>query len=127
MLLFYGKIMRKLYQALSIVAPSGEYITQGVKTLEIRSWRPEQLPLKNLIIVENTHYLNQCGDEEGRAIAFVDIHSVHAWKNTEIESAKASYWQEGYWAWVIENVRPIHPPVNMSARRKIYWVELEQM
>ncbi|PWB17591.1 ASCH domain-containing protein [Acinetobacter sp. AM] len=120
--------MRKLYQALSIVAPSGEYIAQGVKTLEIRSWRPEQLPLKNLIIVENTHYLNQCGDEEeGRAVAWVDITSVHAWKNTEIESAKASYWQEGYWAWVIENVRPIHPPVKTIARRKIYWVELEQM
>lgn len=123
-----GEIMRKLYQALSLVAPSGEYIAQGVKTLEIRSWRPEQLPLKNLMIVENTHYLNKHGDEEeGRAIAFVDIQSVHVWENTEIESAKASYWQKGYWAWVIENVRPIHPPVNMPARRKIYWVELEQM
>lgn len=88
--------MKKLYQALSIVAPSGEYIVQGVKTLEIRSWRPEQLPLKNLLIVENTHYLNRHGDEEeGRAIAFVDIQSVHAWKNTEIESAKASYWEDG--------------------------------
>lgn len=30
--------MKKLYQALSIVAQSGEYIVQSVKTLEIRSW-----------------------------------------------------------------------------------------
>jgi len=123
-----SKIMKKLYQALSIVAPSGEYIVQGIKTLEIRSWRPEQLPLKNLLIVENTHYLNRHGDEEeGRAIAFVDIQSVHAWKNTEIDSAKASYWEDGYWAWVIENVRPINPPIKTMARRKIYWIELEQM
>lgn len=120
--------MSKLYQALSIVAPSGEYIAQGVKTLEIRSWRPEQLPLKNLMIVENTHYLNKHGDEEeGRAIAWVDITSVHVWQKNELEQAKASYWEDGYWAWVIENVRPIHPPVKTIARRKIYWVELEQM
>ena len=126
MLLFYGSIMRRIYPALSIVAPSGTYIAEGIKTLEIRSWRPDQLPLKDLVIVENTHYLNQHGDEEqGRAVAWVDITSVHVWQPTELEQAKASYWEEGYWAWVIENVRPIHPPMDLVARRKIYWVELD--
>jgi hypothetical protein len=45
--------MLKQYQALSIVAPNGGRIAQGLKTLEIRSWQPEYLPLKNLVIVEN--------------------------------------------------------------------------
>ena len=118
--------MRRIYPALSIVAPSGSYIAEGIKTLEIRSWRPNELPLKDLVIVENAHYLNQDGDEElGIAVALVDISSVHAWQKSEIEQAKASYWEDDYWAWVIENVRPIHPPVNIPARRKIYWVELD--
>lgn len=118
--------MRRIYPALSIVAPSGSYIAEGIKTLEIRSWRPNELPLKDLVIVENAHDLNQDGDEElGRAVAWVDISSVHAWQKSEIEAAKASYWEDGYWAWVIENVRPIHPPVDIPARRKIYWIELD--
>ncbi len=53
------------------------------------------------------------------------ISSVHAWQKSEIEVAKANYWKDGYWAWVIENVRPIHPLVDIPARRKIYWIELD--
>lgn len=45
--------MTKPYLALSIVAPSGQRIAQGLKILEVRSWRPDQLPLKDLVIVEN--------------------------------------------------------------------------
>lgn len=54
-----------------------------------------------------------------------DISSVHAWQKSEIEQAKANYREDDYWAWVIENVRPIHPPVDIAARRKIYWIELD--
>ena len=56
--------MTKPYLALSIVAPSGQRIAQGLKTLEVRSWRPDQFPLKDLVIVENQTYLNNEGDEE---------------------------------------------------------------
>lgn len=50
------------------------------KTLEVRSWRPEKLPLKDLVIVENTHFLNNDGDEEmGKVVALIDIESVHPW------------------------------------------------
>ena len=55
---------KKIYPALSIVAPMGRQISQGNKTLEIRFWRPEQWPLKDLIIVENKHYLTHEDDEE---------------------------------------------------------------
>ncbi len=48
--------MSKQYQVLSIVAPNAERIVQGIKTLEVRSWQPEKLPLKDLVIVENTHF-----------------------------------------------------------------------
>lgn len=48
------------------------------KKMEIRSWQPESLPLKDLVIVENKNYLIQDGDEEiGRAVAIIDIESIH--------------------------------------------------
>ena len=43
--------------ALSIVAPNGANIAAGRKTLEIRSWRPPRLPLRDLLIVENRIFL----------------------------------------------------------------------
>lgn len=118
--------MKKTYCALSVVAPSGQNIAQGQKTLEVRSWMPPQLPLKDLVIVENRNYLNHDGDEElGQAIAIVDIVSVHPWRADEFEAACASYWAEGYFAWELENVRLIDPPMTVSAKRKIYLIEID--
>ncbi len=46
-----------------MVAPNGTRIAQGVKTLEVRSWVPTELPLKDLLIVENQNFLINDGDE----------------------------------------------------------------
>lgn len=120
--------MMKTYQALSIVTPAGQRIAKGIKTLEIRSWRPAQLPLKNLLIVENQNYLSEDGNEEpGIAVALVDIESVHDWREDEVEAATASYWAAGYYAWVIGNVRPLKQPIEVMAKRKIYQINLQQL
>lgn len=117
--------MQKQYLALSIVAPSGTKIAQGIKTLEIRRWKPQDLPLRDLMIVENTHYLNREGDEDiGQAVALVDIESVHAWQKDEVEAACATTWVDGYWAWVLSNIRPIDLPFTVPAKRKIYAIEV---
>ena len=114
------------FKALSIVAPAGQRIAQGIKTLEIRSWLPPQLPLKNLLIVENQNYLRQDGDEDiGVAVALVDIESVHEWQEHEVGAATASYWAAGYYAWVISNVRPLKTPIAVMAKRKIYSLVLD--
>lgn len=39
------QIMLKECWALSIVAPNGVRIAQGLKTLEVRSWKPDVRPL----------------------------------------------------------------------------------
>ena len=41
------------------------------------------------------------------AVALVDVDSIHVWRNDEIELACASGWSEGYFAWVLSNVRPM--------------------
>ncbi len=117
--------MNQPYIALSVVAPNGTRIAQGSKTLEVRSWQPEQLPLKDIVIVENQNYLTQDGDEEpGLAVAIADILAVHPWRKDELEAACAGYWAEGYFAWEISNVRPINPPAAVMAKRKIYFIEI---
>lgn len=114
-----------IFQALSIVAPSGTKIINKEKTLEIRSWQPDILPLKNLVIVENKNFLNSdFQEEEGVAIALVDIESIHEWQEHEIEAACASYWEKGYYAWIISNIRVIRQPIKTIAKRKIYSLNL---
>ena len=120
--------MRRTYPALSIVAPSGSKIAQGLKTLEIRSWTPEQLPLKDLVIVENSHFLSaEYIEEMGKAVAIVDIESVHPWREDEFAAACANYWAEGYFAWVISNVRSISQPFEIPAKRKIYCIDIDHL
>ena len=118
--------MKRKFSALSIVAPNAMRIAQGMKTLEVRSWQPEQLPLKDLLIVENKTFLNHAGDEElGVAVALVDVESVHIWQPHEVEAACARYWAEGYFAWQLRNVRPIKNQVAVPAKRKIYLIEMD--
>ena len=60
----------------------------------------------------------------GRAVALVDIEVVRPWQAHEVEIACASYWAEGYLAWVISNVRPFARPLDTIAKRKLYRIEL---
>ncbi|EKU53075.1 hypothetical protein ACINWC323_0482 [Acinetobacter sp. WC-323] len=93
--------------------------------MEVRSWHPEVLPLKDVVIVENQNFLLQDGDEEADlTVALVDIEAVHAWRVDEVEAACASYWAEGYFAWMIANVRPFDQPIQVMAQRKLYLLEV---
>ncbi len=112
--------------ALSIVAPNGANIAAGRKTLEIRTWRPSQLPLRNLLIVENRIFLTGADetDPDGIAVAVVDVEDVHAWQPSELEAACASRWTPGMWAWHVTHVRPIGGAFRIAARRKLYEVQV---
>lgn len=119
------KIMLKDAWALSIVAPSGVRIAQGLKTLEVRSWRPDVLPIRNLLLVENDHFLtHHDATEWGRAVAWIDIESVHPWQAHEVEAACASAWSVGYFAWVISHVRPLNDAFRVLAKRKLYRLDI---
>lgn len=115
--------------ALSIVAPNGLNIAEGRKTLEIRSWLPPQLPLRDLLIIENRIFLT--GEDEvdpdGIAVALVDLEEVHAWQPWQIEAACADEWKPGLWAWHFTHVRPVRGAVRLNACRKLYQVEVGEL
>ncbi|KZC17965.1 RNA-binding protein [Rhodanobacter sp. FW510-R12] len=110
--------------ALSIVAPNGANIAAGRKTLEIRTWRPPRLPLRDLLIVENRIFLTgeDETDPDGIAVAVVDVEEVHAWQPSELQAACASRWTPDMWAWHVTHVRPIGGAFRIAARRKLYEV-----
>jgi hypothetical protein len=91
---------RRVMKALSLVEGAGELIASGEKTLEIRRWKPEELPLRDLAIVENGRRLtrDEPFDPDGRVVAVVDVTGVRAWRPEDAEAAQST-WEEGWLAW----------------------------
>ena len=112
-------------KALSIVRPAGKNIATGRKIVEIRSWLPPVVPLRDLLIVENGRRLEQEGDTDadGMAVAVIDITGAHPWSPEEALRDGHRH-VAGYHAWVIENVRPIASPFPAIAARGIYEVDV---
>ncbi|WP_345828676.1 hypothetical protein AAGR22_17060 [Erwinia sp. HDF1-3R] len=119
------------YQALSILKPAVNLIVNGDKTSEIRSWLPAEMPLKNILLVQNDRYLTSEEDEEdGICMAIVDFIEFSPW--TEQKASKTSplltlgrTWKPGYFEWRIENVRKISNPAICKAKKGIYVVDVE--
>ena len=115
------------YIALSVVAPHGESIAAGRKTLEVRSWKPSRLPLVDLLIVENSRFLTEEGqvDADGVAVALVDVVSVGPWLPSEVAAACSMGWQAGHFSWRLANVRRLPRREKVPAARKLYEVQIE--
>ncbi|MFA5581368.1 MAG: ASCH domain-containing protein [Paracoccaceae bacterium] len=109
-------------KALSIVAPNGERIARGEKTLEIRRWAPGLGPGEDLLIVQNRRYLRQDGEEDpdGRAVALVRVAAVRPFVAADIEAACAGSFEEGWLAWELTDIRPLSRNAKVRAARGIY-------
>jgi len=107
------------------VHPNGSRIASGEKTLEIRRWRPALDPSQDLLIVENGRFLHAEGDqdEDGVAVAIVRVKAVRAFIPDDVPAACASYFEEGWFAWELSDVRPLPHPFKALAARGIYDIE----
>lgn len=115
-------------KAISIVYPSGTKIANGQKTIEVRSWIPTISIGQDLLIVENHKFLHNEGetDPDGKAVAIVKIKNIRQFTVDDIPSACASRWEPGYYAWELEDVRPIHSTHKIMAAREIYEVDFKE-
>jgi hypothetical protein len=117
----------KLYHALSVVEPAGDEIRSRKKSIEVRKWIPDLLPLRDLLSIQNRERLSSTGAQEdpnGKAVALVDVVAVREWKKGDMEAAGAKKWESGWWAWELVNVRPFDCPAFLPAKRRIYPVTL---
>lgn len=111
-------------RALSIVAPGGTRIAQGIKRLEIRRWRPDLRADEDLLIVENHRFLHRDGEEdpEGRAVALVRVAAIRPFLPEDITAACASRFEEGWLAWELVDVRAVASSLPIRAARGLYEV-----
>jgi len=114
------------FKALSVVAPAGDRIATKMKSIEVRSWAPEEIPLRNIAIVQNENYLLESGQEDKNAyvVAIVDFIKVEPWTERQQKEACSKEWSFGYFGWHITNVRKLAKPIKAIAKRKIYEIEL---
>lgn len=114
------------FKALSVVAPAGDKIATKQKSIEVRSWAPEEAPLLDVAIVQNETYLLEGGqeDENGYVVAIVDFIKIEPWIEQQQDSACSKKWSSGYVGWHITNVRKLVEPIKATAKRKIYEIEL---
>lgn len=109
-------------KALSIVAPSGSRIASGQKTLEVRRWTPSLRADEDLLIVENGRFLRNEGDEDygGRVVAIVRVAATRPFVCEDMAAACGSYFEEGWLAWELTDVRPLSSNIQVKAARGIY-------
>ncbi|HDZ9177982.1 MULTISPECIES: ASCH domain-containing protein [Vibrio] len=111
-------------KALSVVEPWGTMIANKTKLLEIRTWRPEVLPMLNVALVQNSTRLTKDADEDltGQVVAVVDIVSCEPWVKEDCEHSGCdeSEFESGWLAWKLSNVRKLDNPVKAIAKRKFY-------
>ncbi|MGR5419383.1 ASCH domain-containing protein [Vibrio diabolicus] len=110
-------------KAISVVEPWGTMIADGIKSLEIRGWAPEHLPMQNVALVQNNKRLTKNGDEDdGEVVAIIDIVSCAPWvkEDCKFSGCDESEFENGWLAWRLSNVRKLNNPVAVIAKRKFY-------
>ncbi|KAA8729420.1 ASCH domain-containing protein [Ewingella americana] len=111
-------------KALSIVRPAGTQIANGLKTLEIRRWKPEIRAGEEILLVENENFLTADGQEEnGIAVAIITLGEIREFRREDIFQACASYYEDGWLAWEIKTIKKIDNPFSVCAARKLYEID----
>ncbi|MGF1729906.1 ASCH domain-containing protein [Photobacterium kasasachensis] len=99
-------------------------IASGEKTLEIRSWKPDVIPMMDVALVQNKTPLHQDGQEDpnGYVVAIIDIVGCKPWliEGSRRAGCDESEFTSGYLAWEISNIRKLSKQVNVTAKRKFY-------
>ncbi len=75
--------------------------------------------------MENGRFLHAEGEEDadGIAVAIVRVKAVRPFVLADMQAACASYFEEGWLAWELSDVRPIESAMPVRAARSIYEVD----
>lgn len=104
------------FRCLSIDQPYAYLIAMGDKTIEVRSWRTHH---RGPLVIAATARKWSADLEDGSritllgglALCLVDLTDVRPFTREDIEAAymHEDDFEEGYYAWIFENARPIKP------------------
>lgn len=82
-------------------------------------------PFEDLLIIENRRFLHNDSDEDdnGIAVAIVRVKAVRPFILADMQAACASYFEDGWLAWELSDLRPVTHSVAIRAARGIYEVD----
>lgn len=82
-------------------------------------------PSEDLLIVENGRFLHRENDHDdnGTSVAIVKVKAVRPFTLADTEAACASYFEEGWLAWELVDVRPVQFAERVLAARGIYEID----
>ncbi|MBA8853835.1 hypothetical protein FHW20_004821 [Ochrobactrum intermedium] len=77
-----------------------------------------------MLIVENGRFLHRDEDydEDGVPVAIVKVKAVRPFILADMQAACASYFEEGWLAWELIDIRPVQSTERVLAARGIYEV-----
>lgn len=75
--------------------------------------------------MENGRFLHDDGDEDdnGISVAIVRVKAVRPFIFADMKAACASYFEDGWLAWELSDIRPVIDAVTICAARGIYEVD----
>ncbi|MEJ0054034.1 MAG: ASCH domain-containing protein [bacterium] len=108
----------KTYKAISLKQPFANWVAEGKKTIETRKWNTKYRG--DLVICSSK---KPAIDPAGYALCLVELYDTWPMRK-EDETGACCKLYDGAYAWLIRNVRPIHPPVPVKGQLSIFDFEL---
>jgi len=121
--------MTKVVKAVSVIAPLGDFIAQGKKTIDIRDFiAADLLPTQDLLIVQTKKSLTKelPEDLDARGVCLVRVKEMRKFIYADRAEAKTERFDENWYAWVLTDVRPLNPKIKTRAACGLYQVEIEE-
>ena len=116
------------FHALSVVEPAGSLIRSAAKTIEVRRWTPDAFPLRDLFIIQNKIRLSSDipEDSQGQLVAIVDVVEIRPWLPEDQKDSFSTYFEEGWLAWRLGNIREASYPHMIPAKLRIYDIQIDE-
>lgn len=116
-----------LIKALSVRQPWAELIASGEKTIEVRTWKTSyrgELLICAAAAMDKRWAKQNLGLPTGVAVAIVELVACRPYLDGSDDAAARCEPGEGYFAWVLTNVRRVKTPFAVKGKLNLFQVEL---
>lgn len=126
--------------AISIKNPYAQLIAQGLKTLEIRTWKTNYVGdilicasktcvymydvRLNEKLIDSTSFVKKMYKDMGFAVAVATLTGCRLMTPEDEDAAWCEY-KEGHYAWMLENPRPLGLPFLVSGKQGLFNFDVE--
>ena len=108
------------YRALAVYQPYAQWIADGHKTVEVRSW--QSLVRGEIAICATTRNPHQSPHPTGVVAAIVNLHQIDPFE-VDDERAAMVPWRPNHYAWRLRDARPLKP-IPVRCGMKWFWVDI---